>query len=66
MRITFSVDRELLARARKRAAVMGTPLNQLLRDHLEMLANSDDVERDMAELKRLSGKGDSGGIEIQP
>jgi hypothetical protein len=61
MRITFSVDRELLMRARKQAAIMGTPLNQLLRDHLEMLANSDDIERNMAELKRLSGKGDSGG-----
>ena len=49
MRITFSVDRDVLERARRRAAAMGAPLNQLLRAHLEKLAGDDEDKHDTEE-----------------
>jgi hypothetical protein len=61
MNITLSVDEKLVQRARKRAEAMGKSLNQVVREHLQKLAGEDDTERDMAELRRLSGTGDSNG-----
>lgn len=59
--LTLSIDEQLLAKARKRADAMGKSLNQLIRDYLQAVAGGDDVERSIAEFKRLSGRGDSGG-----
>jgi hypothetical protein len=54
MNITLAVDERLVRRARKKAHAMGKSLNQLVREYLERLAGSDDAERDVAELRRLS------------
>ncbi len=54
MNITLSVDERLVRRARKKATAMGKSLNQLVREYLERLAGTDDAERDVAELRRLS------------
>ena len=57
MNITLSVDERLVQRARKKAEAMGKTLNQLVREYFERLAGSDDAERDVAELRRLSREG---------
>jgi len=64
MNVTLSVDEQLLARARKKAAALGKSLNQAIRDYLERLAGGDDPERSIEELRRLSGKGSSGGRRL--
>ncbi|MGB7555676.1 MAG: hypothetical protein WBM04_14985 [Candidatus Korobacteraceae bacterium] len=61
MNVTFSIDEQLVAKARKRAEVLGKSLNQPIRDYLEVLAGSDDPERSIEELKRPSGRSRSGG-----
>lgn len=61
MNITLSIDEHLVARARRKAQALGKSLNQVIRDYLQQLAGADDVERSLAELKRLSGKGNSRG-----
>ena len=61
MNVTLSVDEKVVARARLRAEALGKSLNQLIRDYLQTLAGEDDVERDMEEFRRLSGKGNSRG-----
>ena len=58
MNVTLSLDKQLVARARKRAEALGKSLNQLIRDYLEKLAG-DDPERSIQEFKRLSGRGNS-------
>ena len=55
--ITLSVDERLVRRARKKAAAMGKTLNQVVRECFERLPGSDDAERDVAELRRLSREG---------
>ena len=57
MNITLSVDERLVRRARKKAEAMGKTLNQLVREYFERLAGSDDAERDVAELQKLSREG---------
>jgi Family of unknown function (DUF6364) len=54
--LTLSIDERLVKRARKKAEAMGKSLNQLVREYLERLAGSDDAERDVAELRRLSAE----------
>ena len=61
MNVTLSIDEKVVARARLRAEALGKSLNQLIRDYLESLAGDQDVERDMEEFRRLSGKGNSRG-----
>jgi Family of unknown function (DUF6364) len=61
MNVTLSVDEQLVARARKKAEVLGKSLNQLIRDYLQTLAGGDDPERSIEEFKRLSGRGHSRG-----
>ncbi|MBV9072287.1 MAG: ribbon-helix-helix protein, CopG family [Acidobacteria bacterium] len=61
MNLTLSVDEDVVARARKRADALGKSLNQLVREYLQKLAGNDDPEATIAELKRLSGRGDSRG-----
>lgn len=61
MNVTLSIDKQLVARARKRAEAMGKSLNQVIRDHLERLAGTDDAEAMIEEFTRLSGRGHSRG-----
>ena len=61
MNLTLSVDEQVVARARKKAAALGKSLNQLIRDYLQRLAGGDDPERSIEEFKRLSGRGHSRG-----
>lgn len=61
MKVTFSIDDQLVARARKKAEALGKSLNQLVRDYLQTVAGGDDPERSIAEFNRLSGKGHSRG-----
>jgi hypothetical protein len=60
MNVTLSVD-ELLARARQKARALGESPDQLIREYLQSPAGVEDPERGIAEFKRLSGKGNSGG-----
>lgn len=63
MNLTLSVDQKLVERARKLASGMGKSLNQVIREYLESFTATDDAERDIKELRRLTklGKGHSGG-----
>jgi hypothetical protein len=58
--LTLSIDEELLAKARKRAAELGTTVNDIVRDHLRCVVGAPDLEEDLAEFERLSGQGDPG------
>ena len=61
MNVTLSIDEQLVARARKKARVLGKSLNELIRDYLQKIAGGDDPERSIEEFKRLSGHGHSRG-----
>ena len=61
MNVTLSIDKQTLARARKRADALGKSINQLIRDYLQQIAGEDDAEASIAEFNRLSGKGHSKG-----
>jgi uncharacterized protein DUF6364 len=61
MNVTLSIDEQLVAKARKKAAALGKSLNQLIRDYLQRLAGGDDPERSIQEFNRLSGRGHSRG-----
>jgi hypothetical protein len=63
MNITLSVDDEVLELARKQAEVLGTSVNQLVRNYLEQLAGKRDPIADAEEFTRLSriSHGDSRG-----
>jgi hypothetical protein len=61
MNITLSIEDQLVARARKKAAALGKSLNQLVRDYLQTVAGGDDPEGSIEEFKRLSGNGHSQG-----
>ena len=60
MKVTFSIDEKLAARARQKADALGKSLNQLIHDYLQKLAG-DDPERWIEEFERLSGRGHSQG-----
>jgi hypothetical protein len=59
--VTLSIDDQLVERARKRAEALGKSLNQLIREYLQRVVGTDDAERSIDELKRLSGRGNSQG-----
>ena len=63
MNVTFSVDDEVIRKARRRAEAMGTSVNQLVRDYLEQLAGKTVPRADGAEFERLSrtARGNSRG-----
>ena len=63
MNLTLSIDEQLVAKARKRADAMRKSLNQMICDYLQAVAGGD-AERSIAEFKRLSGRGDSGGWRL--
>jgi hypothetical protein len=54
MNITLSIDDEVIHRARHQADVLGTSVNQLVRDYLEQLAGKRDPKAEAAEFVRLS------------
>jgi len=54
MNLTLSVNADKVEQARKRAEAMGKSLNQLIREYIDRLAGPSDVERDIAEFRRLS------------
>jgi hypothetical protein len=54
MNITLSIDDEVIRCARRQAEVLGTSVNQLVRDYLEQLAGTRDPIADAAEFARLS------------
>ena len=54
MKLTLSVDERTVQEARKVAAAMGKGLNQVIREHLESLAQRDQADRDIEELFALS------------
>jgi hypothetical protein len=63
MNVTLSVDDEVVESARQRAQVLGTSVNQMVREYLEQLAGKSDAEADAAEFEKLSrlANGDSRG-----
>lgn len=62
MRISFSANEQIVRRARGRARALGTTLTQLLREHVQAQADEHvQIERDIEEFLRLSGKGNSNG-----
>ena len=61
MNVPFSLDDQLLTRARRKAEALGKSLNQPIRDYLQTVAGGDDPERSIEEFKRLSGRGHSRG-----
>ena len=64
MKVTLSIDEQLVARARKKADALGKSLNEMIRDYLQKLAGGDDPERSIEEFKRLSGRGHSCGLRF--
>jgi hypothetical protein len=54
MNLTLSVDDEVIEAARQRAKLLGTSVNQLVREYLEQLAGKSDPEADPAEFEKLS------------
>ena len=54
MNITLSVEDELIHRARERAEVLGTSVNQLVREYLQQLAGKTDPGAEAEEFERLS------------
>jgi hypothetical protein len=61
MNVTLSIDKQVVARARKKADALGKSLNQLIRDYLQTLAGGDNPERSVEEFQSLSGRGNSRG-----
>jgi Family of unknown function (DUF6364) len=61
--VTLSIDDEVVLRARRRADVLGTSVDQLVREYLEQLAGKSDPNDDAVEFERLSklAQGDSRG-----
>jgi hypothetical protein len=54
MSLTLSVEDEVIESARQRAKVLGTSVNQLVREYLEQLAGKRDPDADAAEFEKLS------------
>jgi len=63
MKITVSIGETVARRARSVAEAMGKSLDQVVRDYLETLA-CNDIERDVAEFRRLAGGGHSKGCRF--
>jgi Family of unknown function (DUF6364) len=57
--LTLSVDRQIVERARKRAAMPGKSLDQRISDYLQEVADSGNVEQRIEEFKRLPSTGNS-------
>ena len=65
MDIKPSADEKIIERARKAAQSMGKSLNQAVRDYLEQLAAGEEgLDAELEELRRMAGRGNSGGQRI--
>lgn len=53
VKITLSIDDRVVTAARRIAAIRGTSLNQLIRDHLEELTRINDVETAIDQLDTM-------------
>ena len=54
MNVTLSIDDEIVLRARRRAEALGTSVNQLVRDYLELFTGSVKPDELANEFRRLS------------
>ena len=63
MNVTLSIDEDILNRAQRRAESLGTSVNQLVREYLEVIAGQSNSNDDAEEFERLSlfSKGNSNG-----
>jgi hypothetical protein len=61
VKLTLSVDEQLVERIRKRAESLSKTLNQLIRNYLLKSAGNDDPERSIQEFRQLSAKGHAQG-----
>src|ERR1700751_3257605 len=57
----LALDDQLASRARKKAEALGKSLDQLISECLQSIIGGDDVERNIEEFNRLSGRGNSAG-----
>jgi hypothetical protein len=57
MNLTLSIDDQLLEKTRKRAAEMGTSVNQMVRDYFASITGEDNLEADIAVFRQTSGQG---------
>lgn len=57
MNLTLSIDKALLERARKAARAQGKSVNQLVREYLEQLSSSGDLEAALEDFRKTSGLG---------
>ena len=60
MNVTLSIDERLVAEARRLAANRGTTLNNLIRDYLVTLTQSEDMQTVVSQLEDLWASGDHG------
>lgn len=61
MTLNISIDEQLARQAQQVAESRGMSLDQLIRRYLQDLTRPPSAEEDIAELRRLSGRGDSQG-----
>jgi predicted transcriptional regulator len=61
MTVIVELDDQLANRAQEMAEGLGMSLNQLIRHYLEDLTTKSSAEEDIAEIRRLSGRGHSKG-----
>lgn len=59
MTLNIAIDEQLARRAEEVAESRGMSLDQLIRHYLQDLTAQSSAEEDIAELRRLSGRGDS-------
>ncbi len=64
MNITLAIDEQIVERAREKLRATGKSINQEIREHLQRIAGEDEIERDIEEFKRLSGRGQSDGSKF--
>jgi predicted ArsR family transcriptional regulator len=59
MNITLSIDEQIVENAREKLRAVGKSINQEIREHLQHLADDDDVEleRDLKFLEETAGLG---------
>jgi hypothetical protein len=62
--ITFSVDEELIAKARETAKVQGTTLNDLVREWIQTYANRAERRREMEKVFEDLKDLDLGGTKL--
>jgi len=63
VKVTLSIDDEVVQRARRKAEAMGTSVDQLICEYLEQLSGTTGLAEDAGEFEKLSrlARGDSRG-----